>query len=138
MINQYPWWKNLLIVVVITLGTLYALPNLYGEDPALQISSNRGPNITESTVEDVRAQLKRLGISSTAMDIAPQGLIVRFANTEDQLRARDGLTNMTDDGFVLALNLAPATPDWLRSINALPMYLGLDLRGGVQIGRAHV
>ncbi len=131
MINQYPWWKNLLIVVVIAIGALYALPNLYGEDPALQVSSNRGPNITEATAGDVRVRLERLGIPTIAMDIEPQGLIVRFANTEDQLKARDGLASMTEDGFVLALNLAPATPDWLRSLRASPMYLGLDLRGGV-------
>lgn len=131
MINQYPWWKNLLIVIVIAIGALYALPNLYGEDPALQVSSNRGPNITEATAGDVRARLERLGIPTIAMDIEPQGLIVRFANTEDQLKARDGLANMVEDGFVLALNLAPATPDWLRALRASPMYLGLDLRGGV-------
>ncbi|MFC1751000.1 protein translocase subunit SecD, partial [Pseudomonadota bacterium] len=71
------------------------------------------------------------GIPTTSMDIEPQGLIVRFANTEDQLKARDGLADMTEEGYILALNLAPATPDWMRSINALPMYLGLDLRGGV-------
>lgn len=118
-------------MVVIVVGTLYALPNLYGEDPALQISSNRGANVTEATAGDVRAELKRLGIAPTKMDIEPQGLIVRFANTEDQLKARDGLYDMTENGYILALNLAPATPDWLRSINALPMYLGLDLRGGV-------
>ncbi len=131
MINQYPWWKNLLIVFVVVVSTLYALPNLYGEDPALQISSSNGPSVTEATAGDVRTELSRLGITTKAMDIEPQGLIVRFNNTEDQLRARDSLGHLRDDGYVLALNLAPSTPEWLRSIGALPMYLGLDLRGGV-------
>jgi preprotein translocase subunit SecD len=131
MINQYPWWKNLLIVVVLAIGLLFALPNLYGEDPALQISSTHGVKINDATVEDVRAQLRRLGIDSKAMDLQPQGMLVRFNNTEDQLKARDGLKAALQEGYVIALNLAPATPDWLRTIGALPMYLGLDLRGGV-------
>ena len=131
MINQYPWWKNLLIVVVVAVGLLYALPNLYGEDPALQISSIRGANINDATLGDVRGELQRQGITPLAMDIEPQGLVVRFNNTEDQLKARDRLTLSMQDDYVIALNLAPATPDWLRAFNALPMYLGLDLRGGV-------
>ena len=131
MINQYPWWKNLLIVVVIAVGALYALPNLYGEDPALQISSTRGADVNDATLGDVRGELQRQGITPLAMDIEPQGLVVRFNNTEEQLKARDRLTLAMQDDYVIALNLAPATPDWLRAFNALPMYLGLDLRGGV-------
>lgn len=131
MINQYPWWKNLLIVVVVAVGALYALPNLYGEDPALQISSTRGADVSDMTLGDVRSELQRLGIDPVAMDLEPQGLVVRFANTEDQLKVRDRLALTMAEDYVIALNLAPATPDWLRSFNALPMYLGLDLRGGV-------
>ncbi|HHJ81176.1 MAG TPA: protein translocase subunit SecD [Candidatus Tenderia electrophaga] len=129
--NQYPWWKNLLIVIVVAIGTLYALPNLYGEDPALQISSTRGADITDITLGDVRSELQRQGIKPLTIDLERQGLVVRFANTEDQLKARDQLGLFMQDDYVIALNLAPATPDWLRSFNALPMYLGLDLRGGV-------
>ncbi len=132
MINQYPWWKNLLIVAAMAIGILYALPNLYGEDPAVQISAIRGATVNEATVDDVRAQLRRLEIDVKAMDLQPEGLIVRFNNTEEQLRARDGMkTVLQDGGYVVALNLAPSTPDWLRSLGAFPMYLGLDLRGGV-------
>ncbi|MDZ4262071.1 MAG: protein translocase subunit SecD [Pseudomonadota bacterium] len=130
--NQYPWWKNLLIVAAMAIGALYALPNLYGEDPAVQISSIRGAEVNQATIDDVRAQLSRLEIDVKAMDLQAQGLIVRFNNTEEQLKARDGLkTALQDDGYVVALNLASSTPDWLRSLGALPMYLGLDLRGGV-------
>ena len=131
MINQYPWWKNLLLVVVVAVGALYALPNLYGEDPALQISSTRGADITDVTLGDVRGELQRQGIAPLSIDLEPQGLVVRFTNTDDQLRARDQLGVFMQDDYIIALNLAPATPDWLRSFNALPMYLGLDLRGGV-------
>lgn len=131
MINQYPWWKNLLIVIVVAVGALYALPNLYGEDPALQISSTRGADISDVTLGDVRSELQRQGIKPQSIDLEPQGLVVRFANTEDQLKARDQLGLFMQDDYIIALNLAPATPDWLRSFNALPMYLGLDLRGGV-------
>ncbi len=131
MINQYPWWKNLLLVVVVAVGALYALPNLYGEDPALQISSTRGADITDVTLGNVRGELQRQGIKPLSIDLEPQGLVVRFTNTEDQLKARDQLGLSLQDDYVIALNLAPATPDWLRSFNALPMYLGLDLRGGV-------
>jgi preprotein translocase subunit SecD len=131
MINQYPWWKNLLIVVVIAVSALYALPNLYGEDPALQISSSHGSKVTDVTVGDVRKDLERAGIKPKAMDLEPQGLVVRFANTEDQLKARDRLERALENNYTIALNLAPSTPGWLRSLNAQPMYLGLDLRGGV-------
>jgi len=131
MINQYPWWKNLLIVFVFAFSALYALPNLYGEDPALQISSTHGAAIGDATVGDVKGVLDRAGIKPMSMDIGEQGLLVRFHNTEDQLSARDQLGERFLDEFVIALNLAPSTPEWLRSLNALPMYLGLDLRGGV-------
>ena len=131
MINQYPWWKNLLIVFAVVVGTLYALPNLYGEDPALQISSKRGVSISDATIEQVRDDLDRAGLDVKAMEMTQRGLIVRFGNTEDQLIARDVLGRDLSDGYVLALNLAPATPEWLRAIGGKPMYLGLDLRGGV-------
>ncbi len=131
MINQYPWWKNLLVMVVVVIGALYALPNLYGDDPAVQVSSIRGVNITDSTMDDIRAQLRRVQIESKSMELTDRGIIVRFNNTEDQLKARDSLGKVLGTDYILALNLAPATPDWLSSIGGLPMYLGLDLRGGV-------
>ncbi len=131
MINQYPWWKNLLIVTVVLVSALYALPNLYGEDPALQISSSRGVSISDSTVGEVRAELKRIGVDEKSMEMTERGLIVRFVNTEDQLKARDSLERVLAEGYILALNLAPSTPDWLRAMGGQPMYLGLDLRGGV-------
>ncbi len=131
MINQYSWWKNLLVVVAVVVAALYALPNLYGEDPALQISSNVPGGMSDAAIGDVKAELSRQGLTTKSVDLEAHGLVVRFTNTEDQLKARDVLERRLGDDYILALNLAPATPDWLRSMGALPMYLGLDLRGGV-------
>ena len=130
MLNQYPLWKYILLVVVILFATIYALPNLYGEDPAIQIS-HRTKTLAEEdkqTVEQI-VQAKAIVIKSTELD---QGrLLVRFNDTEAQLKAAEALKESLDKQYLTALNLAPATPDWLRAINAAPMYLGLDLRGGV-------
>ncbi|MBI3771375.1 MAG: protein translocase subunit SecD [Gammaproteobacteria bacterium] len=131
MHNQYPWWKNLLIVIIVAAGTLYAVPNLYGEDPALQISASHGGGLNAAAVDDIRARLKQMGITPKSIESEPRGLIVRFANTEDQFLARDNLNQDLAGDYVIALNLVPATPGWLGAIRAKPMYLGLDLRGGV-------
>ena len=129
--NQYPLWKYLLIVAVVLVGIVYALPNLYGEDPALQISPLRGAQITESTKERVASILKDAGLPFRSMERVKQRLTVRFPDTEVQLKARDRLSEKLGDDYVVALTLLPATPDWLTSLGAVPMYLGLDLRGGV-------
>ena len=129
--NQYPLWKYLLIVAVVLVGIVYALPNLYGEDPALQISPLRGAQITESTKERVASILKDAGLPFRSMERVKQRLTVRFPDTEVQLKARDRLSEELGDDYVVALTLLPATPDWLTSLGAVPMYLGLDLRGGV-------
>ena len=134
MINQYPLWKYILIVVVILVGIFYSLPNLYGDDPAVQISSTRSANVESSTKGDVEALLKRHSIPYKTISIEKDILLVRFNNTEDQLKAKDVISSefeKTKKRFTVALNLAPATPKWLTDIHALPMYLGLDLRGGV-------
>lgn len=131
MINQYPWWKNLLIVIIAAVGALYALPNLYGEDPALQISSNRGSHLTGVVADDVKAELARMGVKPLAIDMEEQRLVARFANTEDQLMAQEALAARMANDYTIALDMAPAAPDWLSAIGAEPMSLGLDLRGGV-------
>lgn len=131
MINQYPLWKYLLILAVLTVGALYALPNLYGEDPALQISSSRGTPIDMSTRTKVQDTLKQAGIASQPIEAVASSLLVRFSNTDDQLKAKEAVAAALGDDYITALNLAPATPGWLTSLAAAPMYLGLDLRGGV-------
>lgn len=131
MLNQYPAWKYLLLIIVLGASALYALPNLYGEDPALQVSSSRTTAVDISTQEKVRTLLQNADVAFKSILLANEQILVRFENTDLQLRAKDVVKDGLGRGFVVALNLAPRTPDWLRSMNAAPMYLGLDLRGGV-------
>ncbi len=131
MINQYPLWKYLLIAVIALVGIIYALPNIYGDDPAVQISPSHGAPVNAALREQVSSVLDKNKLKYKAIQIADDRMLVRFYNTNDQLAAVDRLTTALKDKYVVALNLAPATPQWLRDIGALPMYLGLDLRGGV-------
>ncbi len=131
MINQYPQWKYLLILVVVVGGGMYALPNLYGEDPAIQVSAGRGGEINEGTVTTLSEALDGAGTPPKAIETAEGQVLIRFADTETQLQAVDRIKESLGSDYVVALNLAPATPDWLRALKAEPMYLGLDLRGGV-------
>jgi preprotein translocase subunit SecD len=130
MINHYPWWKNLLILAVVVVSAVYALPNLYPEDPAIQISSTHG-KLDGDLRERVNDLLDKAGLEPKSIERGSNQLLVRFDNTEKQLEAQDVVTGGLGDQYVVALNLAPATPGWLRAINASPMSLGLDLRGGV-------
>ncbi|MDD3608363.1 MAG: protein translocase subunit SecD [Halothiobacillaceae bacterium] len=128
--NRYPLWKNLLIFLVVAAAFLYALPNLYGEDPAVQVS-NRTQVISPEDQTRIKTALDRAGIPYSRLEIQGESALVRFADTEAQLKAGDLLRQDLGSAYSVALNLAPATPDWLRALNAKPMYLGLDLRGGV-------
>lgn len=129
--NRYPTWKYILILAVISIGVLYALPNLYGKDPAIQISPLRAGQVDELTQLQVDAALDEAGIKSMASELGINTLIVRFDNEEVQLRAQSVVKDSLGKGYVVALNLAAATPAWLRMLGAEPMFLGLDLRGGV-------
>ena len=129
--NQYPAWKYLLLVVVMIVGFLYALPNLYGADPAVQVSALRGVEINATVQGQIEARLSEKKIPVKEIEVDSHRLLVRFDNTEDQLAAADLIKDTLGMKYAVALNLAPATPHWLQSINAQPMYLGLDLRGGV-------
>jgi len=131
MMNQYPLWKNLLIVLVLLIGLIYALPNLYGEDPALQISNARAGSLDSGLAGTVGSTLEAAGIPYKSVESGDQQMLVRFQDTETQLMAIDYVKASLGSDYIVALNLAPATPAWLQSINALPMFLGLDLRGGV-------
>ena len=131
MINQYPLWKYLLIALIVIVGVIYALPNLYGEDPAIQISPARSVQLDESVHRKVLQTLEKNGITPERVEYAEQRMLLRFGDTEVQLEANDLVRDALGTGYTVALNLAPATPEWLQSLNALPMYLGLDLRGGV-------
>jgi len=131
MINRYPLWKYLLIAVLTLIGAIYALPNLYGDDPALQISANRMAEIDKNTRDRVLKTLESEKLAYKSVELKPGSLLVRFADTDTQLKAYEPVRAALGDSYTTAMNLAPATPAWLRSFNALPMYLGLDLRGGV-------
>ncbi len=129
MINKYPLWKYALLIVVIAAGALFALPNLYGNDPAVQVSPRRG-DISIGLRDDALKLLESNSIEARSVELEDNRLTVRFANEEDQLIGRDLMADAFGDIHTIALNLVPATPEWLREL-AKPMYLGLDLRGGV-------
>lgn len=130
MMNRYPIWKYLILIAVVLVGGLYALPNLYGEDPAIQVSARSG-DIDLAGQELVVQALKGAGIEMMSSRLEGNRLLIRFANTDIQLKAAEVVRERMGGNYITALNLAPATPDWLRAVDAEPMYLGLDLRGGV-------
>lgn len=134
MINKYPLWKYLLLAVILLLGVLYALPNLYGEDPSVMIS-NRLEAIDDANYQRIEAAVKQGGILYKSIELNEGRVLMRFDSTDAQLTAKDSIRALdmfaTNRNYTVALNLAPATPEWLRFIKATPMYLGLDLRGGV-------
>jgi preprotein translocase subunit SecD len=129
--NRYPLWRYLLIIAVLVTGIIYALPNIYGEDPALQVTEARAGTIEPAFVETVTGALDKAGIAYKRVEADERQFLIRFHDTESQLKAVDYVKATAGTAYIVALNLAPATPAWLQSINALPMYLGLDLRGGV-------
>ncbi|OMQ25381.1 protein-export membrane protein SecD [Serratia oryzae] len=120
-----------MLIVVILVGLLYALPNIYGEDPAVQITGARGVAASEATLDQVRNVLEKDNIASKSIALENGAILARFKDPDVQLRAREALMAELGDKYVVALNLAPATPRWLTLLNAEPMKLGLDLRGGV-------
>lgn len=120
-----------MLIFAILIGLLYALPNLYGEDPAVQITGVRGTAANEQTLDQVRSLLDKEKIEAKSIALENGAILARFSNPDIQLRAREALLPALGDKFVVALNLAPATPKWLEAIGGEPMKLGLDLRGGV-------
>ncbi len=120
-----------MLIFAILIGLLYALPNLYGEDPAVQITGARGTAANEQTLDQVRSLLDKEKIEAKSIALENGAILARFGNPDIQLRAREVLLPALGDQFIVALNLAPATPKWLEAIGGEPMKLGLDLRGGV-------
>ena len=130
--NRYPLWKYLLIGLVIVVSAIYALPNLYGETPAVQVSTNRQSiHIDQTTEQAVEEALKAANIQHNGMFIVDGSLRVRLPNEELQSKARDVIEQKLGDNYIIALNLIANTPDWMTKLGANPMFLGLDLRGGV-------
>jgi len=131
VLNHSPLWKKLLVLFIVAIGVLYASPNLYGEDPAVQISGLRGVEADATTLDSVKSQLNEQQIDFLSIALEEGQVLTRFKDTENQLKARDLLDKSLGDKYSVALNLTPATPDWLDSIGGVPMKFGLDLRGGV-------
>ncbi|RUO22735.1 protein translocase subunit SecD [Aliidiomarina maris] len=131
MLNKFPTWKYLMVIIVVAVGALYALPNLYGEDPAIQISAQRSGEVTTSTMTQVQRALESNGIEPRGVTLEDSTILVRLESDDQQLAAQDILNAELGRDYIVALNLAPAQPAWLAAIGGQPLKLGLDLRGGV-------
>jgi preprotein translocase subunit SecD len=131
MLNRYPLWKYVLIIAIVVPGLLYSLPNLFGEDPGVHISGTRAFRVDTDTLRQMEQALRAANIPIAASTLDEGGARLRFQDTTDQLRARDVIQRELGDRYSVALTLLPAMPGWFERINAYPMYLGLDLRGGV-------
>ncbi len=134
MLNRFPLWKYLLIVVVLGIAFVYSAPNLYPDDPAVQVTgATTSLNVTDADLDRASKALAEAGIEVKAASLDEQGRggLLRLANQDDQLPAKDVVRRALGDAYVVALNLAPTTPEWLRNLGASPMKLGLDLSGGV-------
>ena len=135
--NRYPWWKYAVLALALVIGLIYTLPNFFGEAPAVQVSSAKATIKVDSALESRVAQvLSDAQLSADYIQLEGNSVKARFGSTDAQLKAKDALskalnTDPTDPTFIIALNLVSRSPQWLTSLHALPMYLGLDLRGGV-------
>ena len=130
MQNKYPLWKNLMLIVIAVVGLIYAIPNLYTENPVVQISSETPVDYDalKSQIEDI---LKKDNLPYKSTIVLNNSVEVVFSSPDSQLLARDDIKNALGSQYTVALNLAPSTPEWLAAIHAAPMKQGLDLRGGV-------
>ncbi|MEX1166672.1 MAG: protein translocase subunit SecD, partial [Hydrogenophaga sp.] len=135
--NRYPLWKYLIIAVALVIGAIYALPNLFGESPAVQVSAARTTvQVNVGTVTQVEQALAAANVVPTRVQFEGSSVRARFETSDEQIKARDAIeralnSDPANPTHVVALSLVPRTPTWLASLGASPMYLGLDLRGGV-------
>ncbi len=132
--NRYPWWKNLTLIIVFLLAVIYAMPILFGNQPAIQISSSSaGIPVPQSVLTQIKSTLKTQHISYVSAELKNKNVLLRFVDTDTQLQAKGAIKSALGDQYIVALNLESATPTWLTSIGAYPMKLGLDLQGGVHL-----
>jgi preprotein translocase subunit SecD len=129
--NQYPLWKNLLIAAVIAIAVVFAMPNLFEDDPAVQVSSTRAAKVDLDVVAQVEKALQDASIEYKGATLEDERLLVRLGSADAQLKAKEQISKLLGENYIVALNLASTTPAWLASLGAEPMNLGLDLRGGV-------
>ncbi len=131
MLNQTVWWKYLLIALVLVVGSFYALPNIFGNAAGVQVRGARGGTVDAAVLAQVETALATAGVAADALTHDADGIKLRFGDSESQLKARDAIEEELGDGYTTALTLLSGAPAWLTRAGALPMYLGLDLRGGV-------
>ncbi|PCI63029.1 MAG: protein translocase subunit SecD [Gammaproteobacteria bacterium] len=131
MLNKYPLWKTLMVLFIVSIGALYALPNLYPNDPAVQVAGLRGVEVNSTMLDSVRADLSKENIKYSKIALEKGQILIRFFDPDQQIHARDLLLAKYKKDYSIALNLTPAIPQWLASIGGSPMKLGLDLSGGV-------
>ena len=131
MLNRYPLWKTLMVALIVALGALYATPNLYPDDYAVQVSGLRGVEANTETLDAIKANLEREKIDFFGLVLEKGQVLTRFKNADEQLKARDLLDDELGRKYSVALNKTPAIPNWLAAIGGSPMKLGLDLSGGV-------
>ncbi|MEN8174253.1 MAG: protein translocase subunit SecD [Pseudomonadota bacterium] len=132
--NQYPLWKNLLVIGVLLIGLVYAAPNIFGQDPVVEVTAARtDTSIDSTTVDAVTEVLAAADISPKAVELVEDRVLARFTESADQLRAKQALETRFLDKYTLALNLSTDVPGWLEALGAEPMNLGLDLRGGIHV-----
>ena len=131
MLNRTPWWQALFIAIVVFAGGLYALPNLFGHDPGIQVRAVRGGSVDTQIAPRLEAVLEAAGIEVKHLAATPQGIQIRLRDANQQLSARDAVADELGDTYTTALTLLPATPAWLGELGGQPLFLGLDLRGGV-------
>jgi len=130
--NRYPLWKNLLILFVIICGFTYALPNIFGEYPAVQVTgSNAAISVDVNTMNTITTALNNAAVNYQGIQRNDRYIMLQFASTDTQLKAKETIQQVLGDNYLVAINLEPAVPGWLKSLQAAPMKLGLDLRGGV-------
>ncbi|CAM8399555.1 SecD Preprotein translocase subunit SecD [Candidatus Methylopumilus universalis] len=130
--NQYPKWKYGLVLIAIFIGLIYSIPNFFGESPAVQIMPTKSSDKLDlSILASIEGSLKEANLPFDGIVQEPNGIKIKFANPDNQLKAKDILQNALGGNYVIALNLVSKSPSWLSKIGAIPMYLGLDLRGGV-------
>ena len=129
--NKYPAWKYAIIVVALVVAFLYTLPNFFGQVPALQVSALRANKADAALQTQVQETLKTANLAADSVAVEGESLLVKFKDADTQLKGRDALQAKLGDGYVVALQLVSNSPDWLGKIGSHPMYLGLDLRGGV-------
>ena len=133
MLNQYPLWKNLLVVVVLLVGLLYALPNVFSQDPVIEVTGTRGEEVGETLRQTLIGALERAEVPVKSSEVQPDRLQIRFDDAEHQLAGQDVVAKALPPEYTHALTLSPDVPRWLSGIGGRPMNLGLDLRGGIHV-----